>query len=198
MRVRTTARGESCRDRTGTRQRRQGRRRARRSCNSQPRMTEAWTFRSPGSWPSTGQVGAAGAVRLIDSSPPKKLGSAHSHQGGSGVRCPRCQQENRPQAKFCEECAAPLVRTCPKCGPQASPSAKFCSECARPLSTEAAPQRRFASPDVSTPKHLADRILTSRAALEGERKQVTVLFADMKDRWNMRRSRGCAEGCMLG
>ena len=96
------------------------------------------------------------------------------------MRCPRCQQENRPQAKFCEECAAPLARTCPNCGTQASPSAKFCSECAQPLCAAAAPQPRFASPDTYTPKHLAERILTSKAALEGERKQVTVLFADLK------------------
>jgi predicted ATPase/class 3 adenylate cyclase len=96
------------------------------------------------------------------------------------VRCPRCQQENRPEAKFCEECAAPLVRTCPNCGNLASPSAKFCSECAHPLSTAAPPKPRFGSPDVYTPKHLADRILMSKAALEGERKQVTVLFADIK------------------
>jgi class 3 adenylate cyclase/tetratricopeptide (TPR) repeat protein len=96
------------------------------------------------------------------------------------VRCPRCQQENRPEAKFCEECAAPLVRTCPNCGNQASPSAKFCSECGHPLSTAAPPKPRFASPDVYTPKHLADRILMSKAALEGERKQVTVLFADIE------------------
>ena len=96
------------------------------------------------------------------------------------MRCPRCHQENRPEAKFCQECAAPLARTCPGCGTQASPSAKFCSECAQPLSSPTAPQPRFASPDTYTPKHLAERILTSRAALEGERKQVTVLFADVK------------------
>ena len=96
------------------------------------------------------------------------------------MQCLRCRQENRPEAKFCEECAAPLARTCPNCGTQASPSAKFCSECAEPLSTRAATQPRFASPDTYTPKHLAERILTSNAALEGERKQVTVLFADMK------------------
>jgi class 3 adenylate cyclase/tetratricopeptide (TPR) repeat protein len=96
------------------------------------------------------------------------------------MQCARCRQENRPEAKFCEECAAPLARACPNCGTQASPSAKFCSECAQPLSTPAAPQPRFASPDVYTPKHLAERILTSKTALEGERKQVTVLFADLK------------------
>ena len=96
------------------------------------------------------------------------------------MRCPRCQQENRPQAKFCEECAAPLARTCPSCGTEASSFATLCSECAQPLGAAAAPQPRFASPDAYTPKHLAERILTSKAALEGERKHVTVLFADMK------------------
>ena len=45
---------------------------------------------------------------------------------------------------------------------------------------QAQPQPRFASPEIYTPKHLAERILTSKAALEGERKQVTVLFADLK------------------
>jgi hypothetical protein len=42
------------------------------------------------------------------------------------MKCLRCQHENRPTAKFCEECAAPLVRTCSKCGVQLSPTAKFC------------------------------------------------------------------------
>jgi class 3 adenylate cyclase/tetratricopeptide (TPR) repeat protein len=96
------------------------------------------------------------------------------------MQCPRCQHQNRPQAKFCEECAAPLARTCPNCGAQASPIAKFCSECAHPLAESVPTQTRFASPGTYTPKHLAERILSSKAALEGERKQVTVLFADLK------------------
>ncbi len=96
------------------------------------------------------------------------------------MQCPRCQHENRPQAKFCEECAAPLARTCPNCGTQLSPTAKFCPECANPVAAGSRAQPRFASPDAYTPKHLAEKILTSKSALEGERKQVTVLFADMK------------------
>jgi len=98
------------------------------------------------------------------------------------VKCPRCQQENEPGAKFCEECAAPLARTCGNCGRQLSATAKFCPECAHPASPEApAPTaRRFISPESYTPKHLAEKILTSKSALEGERKQVTVLFADLK------------------
>ena len=94
------------------------------------------------------------------------------------MRCARCQHENRLGAKFCEECAAPLARGCANCGAQLAPTAKFCSECAHPAG-QAAPTR-FAAPDAYTPKYLAERILTSKAALEGERKQVSVLFADLK------------------
>src|SRR2546425_1068371 len=96
------------------------------------------------------------------------------------MQCPRCQHENSPRAKFCEECATPLARTCANCGSQISPAAKFCPECAHPVATPATPQARFAAPESYTPKHLAERILTSKASLEGERKQVTVLFADLK------------------
>ena len=96
------------------------------------------------------------------------------------MKCPRCQHENRPQAKFCEECAAQLAPTCANCGTQLSATAKFCPECAHPVAAGAVTQPRFASPEAYTPKNLAEKILTSKSALEGERKQVTVLFADMK------------------
>jgi class 3 adenylate cyclase/tetratricopeptide (TPR) repeat protein len=96
------------------------------------------------------------------------------------MKCPQCQHENSPPAKFCEECAAPLARSCSNCGTQLSPTAKFCPECAHPVAIAGATQPRFSSPDVYTPKHLVEKILTSKSALEGERKQVTVLFADMK------------------
>jgi class 3 adenylate cyclase/tetratricopeptide (TPR) repeat protein len=95
------------------------------------------------------------------------------------MKCPKCQHENVEEGKFCEECAAPLGRACANCGTQMSSTAKFCSECGHPL-PPVADITRFASPRSYTPQHLADRILTSRAALEGERKQVTVLFADIK------------------
>jgi hypothetical protein len=97
------------------------------------------------------------------------------------MKCPRCQHENRPGAKFCEECAAPLARACVKCGARLSATAKFCSECAHPAGP-AAPStpQRFRAPEAYTPKHLAEKILTSKTALEGEGKQVTVLFADLK------------------
>src|SRR5690349_14161524 len=93
------------------------------------------------------------------------------------MTCPRCQQDNPPQAKFCLECAAPLTVRCTHCGTQLPGAAKFCFECATPTAMAGAPP--LTSPEAYTPKHLADKILVSRSALEGERKQVTVLFADV-------------------
>jgi hypothetical protein len=95
------------------------------------------------------------------------------------MKCPRCQHESSVQAKFCERCGAPLERVCADCGSQVSSTAKFCSQCGRSLEL-VANKPRFGSPKPYTPRHLADKILDSRVALEGERKQVTVLFADMK------------------
>jgi class 3 adenylate cyclase/tetratricopeptide (TPR) repeat protein len=97
------------------------------------------------------------------------------------MKCPRCQRENDSKAKFCQECAAPLARACSKCGNELPSTAKFCPECAHPARDAVIiDQGRFSSPETYTPKHLAEKILTSKAALEGERKQVTVLFADLK------------------
>jgi len=98
------------------------------------------------------------------------------------MQCPRCQQVNEPGAKFCEQCAAPLSPACGRCGHSLSVSAKFCPECAHPTSVATAGPtvRQFAAPEDYTPRHLAERILRSRDALAGERKQVTVLFADLK------------------
>src|SRR5437667_4534265 len=80
--------------------------------------------------------------------------------------------------RFCGQCGAALEAACPSCGATNPPGHKFCGHCGAGLGE--GPQSRFRSPDAYTPKHLADRILTSKAALEGERKQVTVLFADLK------------------
>jgi predicted ATPase/class 3 adenylate cyclase len=94
------------------------------------------------------------------------------------MQCPRCQHENPPGMKFCGECATSLAATCPSCGAANPPESKFCGQCAAPLRTT--PTAKFVAPDSYTPKHLAEKILTSKTALEGERKQVTVLFADLK------------------
>src|SRR4029450_4440535 len=94
------------------------------------------------------------------------------------MTCPRCQAENPPGTRFCGQCAAPLAAVCPSCGATNPPANKFCGQCAAPLAKPAQP--RFAAPESYMPRHLAEKILTSKAALEGERKQVTVLFADLK------------------
>jgi class 3 adenylate cyclase/tetratricopeptide (TPR) repeat protein len=94
------------------------------------------------------------------------------------MKCPRCQHDNPLGARFCEECAIPLTRTCSNCGTALSAAAKFCHACAHPVAAGAGTPSR--APDSYTPKHLAEKILMSKAALEGERKQVTVLFADLK------------------
>src|SRR3989442_2944320 len=96
------------------------------------------------------------------------------------MKCPRCQHENPPQAKFCLECGARVALTCTKCRSELPAGAKFCLECGEPVASQATAEPRFAKPETYTPPHLAEKILTSRSALEGERKQVTVLFADLK------------------
>jgi class 3 adenylate cyclase/tetratricopeptide (TPR) repeat protein len=70
--------------------------------------------------------------------------------------------------------------TCGACGIDLPAGSRFCNRCGAPVGGEAPGQPRFASPDAYTPRHLAEKILTSKSALEGERKQVTVLFADLK------------------
>ena len=95
--------------------------------------------------------------------------------------CPRCQAVNDNDARFCEECGAALGLACPTCGAPVAPGKKFCRACGAQLSVAgASTATRFGAPDTYTPKHLAERILLSKQALEGERKQVTVLFADLR------------------
>jgi class 3 adenylate cyclase/tetratricopeptide (TPR) repeat protein len=99
------------------------------------------------------------------------------------MRCPRCGSDTPEGMRFCIECAAPLTRRCPSCGVANPPQAKFCGQCATSLTgqTPGEPPSSAAQPPLSyTPAHLAEKILTTRSALEGERKQVTVLFADLK------------------
>ncbi|HET8577914.1 MAG TPA: adenylate/guanylate cyclase domain-containing protein [Methylomirabilota bacterium] len=94
------------------------------------------------------------------------------------MQCPACKFDNPAGVKFCGECGARLEALCPACRAANPPGNKFCHECGRSL-TAAPPAEQFASPQTYTPAHLAQKILTSRSALEGERKQVTVLFVDV-------------------
>jgi class 3 adenylate cyclase/predicted ATPase len=96
------------------------------------------------------------------------------------MQCPKCQAENREGRRFCGECGASLSPACPSCGFSNESGEKFCGGCGKPLHFVQPSSSKFHSPEAYTPKHLAEKILTSKSALEGERKQVTVLFADMK------------------
>jgi class 3 adenylate cyclase/DNA-binding IscR family transcriptional regulator len=108
--------------------------------------------------------------------------------------CAACGHENRATARFCEECAAPFRRVCAGCSAEVRPTAKFCDACGTQLQgveglrgsgsgdsgSSPTPDPVTPNPLSYTPKHLAEKILQSKSALEGERKQVTVLFADVK------------------
>ena len=97
------------------------------------------------------------------------------------MNCPRCGTVNNPGRRFCAECGTSLASVCGSCGFSNEPGTKFCGGCGTALIQPAAPVGPGSlPPQAYTPKHLAEKILTSRSALEGERKQVTVLFADLK------------------
>jgi hypothetical protein len=102
------------------------------------------------------------------------------------MRCPNCGFDNPEGLKFCGECGTPLTAPCPTCGFANPPQFKFCGDCGASLvpasRTSSTPLLASQPQPLSryTPAHLAEKILTSKSALEGERKQVTVLFADLK------------------
>ncbi len=93
------------------------------------------------------------------------------------IRCTKCGADNRAGAKFCSECATPFAAKCPRCGASNPPGAKFCDECAAslsPASTVPQPANQFPQ-SVSVAAEQVDA-----SALDGERKTVTALFADIK------------------
>ena len=102
------------------------------------------------------------------------------------MRCPSCGFDNPEGLKFCGECGTPVTAPCPRCGFANPPGFKYCGDCGAslvPASRPSGPASLTAQPQPPsryTPAYLAEKILTSKTALEGERKQVTVLFADLK------------------
>jgi len=102
------------------------------------------------------------------------------------MKCPKCQFENREVAKFCGNCAASLEVVCSQCGNANPPNIKFCDSCGHDLrEAKASPPIDYSQPQSYTPKSLADKILTTRSSIEGERKLVTVLFTDVANYTSM-------------
>ena len=95
------------------------------------------------------------------------------------MRCPQCQQENPPGARFCLQCGRSLLADCAACGQPLPEGAKFCMQCGAAVGRSSSAATAVRSPESYTPPHLAEKILASRSAIEGERKPVTVLFCDM-------------------
>ena len=116
------------------------------------------------------------------------------------MTCTACGFANPDGMKFCGQCgdALKVQTTCAACGLENPSAFKFCGGCGASMATTHKPKPQSQTglrsvtlePRSYTPKHLADKILQSKSALEGERKQVTVLFADVKGSMELaRRSR---------
>ena len=102
------------------------------------------------------------------------------------MKCPSCQSDNPQSAKFCVECGKKFETICPQCGISNSLAFKFCYECGADLkSLKDTTPIDYSRPHSYTPKFLADKILTNRSFIEGERKLVTVLFADVANYTSM-------------
>src|SRR4030043_1831927 len=103
------------------------------------------------------------------------------------MRCPACQFDNREEAQFCKECGKKLELLCPSCGRPYQPGSKFCDECGHNLALPKEPPKKELSYDEKLakiqrylPQDLTQKILAQRNKIEGERKQVTVMFCDME------------------
>jgi len=103
------------------------------------------------------------------------------------MKCPTCQFENPEGAKFCNQCGAKIELTCQECGRVNPPGSMFCNECGHNLSLPSEPSPRDLALDEKLakiqrylPKGLTEKILAQRGKIEGERKQVTVIFCDME------------------
>jgi class 3 adenylate cyclase len=100
------------------------------------------------------------------------------------MRCVACDAENVREAKFCQSCGASLaLLRCSRCGHGNRPGNRYCIECGNALvatPSPSAPSSHGLAPLAYTPAHLAEKIRAARGVFEGERKHVTVMFADIK------------------
>jgi class 3 adenylate cyclase/tetratricopeptide (TPR) repeat protein len=103
------------------------------------------------------------------------------------MKCPKCQFENPDSAKFCSECGNKLEIRCPECGKVNPLGSKFCNKCGHNLTIPVSPVLKELSFDEKLakiqrylPQDLTKKILAQKDKIEGERKQVTVMFCDME------------------
>jgi class 3 adenylate cyclase/tetratricopeptide (TPR) repeat protein len=96
------------------------------------------------------------------------------------MKCAACQARNRTGAEFCRGCGQRLAVACAACGAPLNSLDRFCDRCGAAAARSAGPHAGFDSPRTYLPRHLAERIVAAKSALEGERKHVTILLADMK------------------
>jgi len=103
------------------------------------------------------------------------------------MKCPKCESDNREGVNFCEECGAKFELVCPSCKAKIPLGKKFCGECGQNLTllSEQAPKefsfdQKIEKIQKYLPKGLTEKILSQRNRIEGERKQVTVMFCDME------------------
>ena len=103
------------------------------------------------------------------------------------MKCPECQIDNKEKATFCGSCGKKLYQVCPECSSENSPENNFCNECGHNLTVPSEPTPKDLSFDEKIdkiqrylPKGLTEKILSQRGKIEGERKQVTVMFCDME------------------
>jgi len=96
------------------------------------------------------------------------------------VKCSQCGFDNKANKQFCTECGAKIILRCPQCDSEIEETEKFCGACGFDLKTSTGSSAiDYSEPHSYTPKFLADKILTTLSSIEGERKIVTVLFADV-------------------
>lgn len=98
------------------------------------------------------------------------------------MKCPNCKYDIFEGAKFCGNCGTKLEIKCQSCGKENPLNHKFCCECGHKFNdvVKEAKPLQLDKPQSYIPKHLADKILATRSSIEGERKLITVLFADVK------------------
>src|SRR5215470_16674443 len=122
------------------------------SMSAAPHFTEHWPWRDP---------------TLTEQTMATRVGN---------MRCSKCSRDNRAGRKFCTSCGAPLGAACPKCGAPIQPDERFCGECGAAIGASAPRATSSAQP---RPLQLSDAI-TATEVIDGERKTVTALFADIK------------------